>query len=155
MDAKLIYKEIAPGFGFFDLNLVNGSLDEDHSLETAVILSLFTDRRADADDILPEGGGDRRGVWSDTFATIDGDLQGSKLWLLSREKQLPDVANRARQYAEEALVWLIEDGIAAEINVTAESVAQSVLGLGVEIVKPEGDSIGFKFNNLWEALNAL
>lgn len=155
MDAKLIYKEIGPGFGYFDLSLASGSVVEDHSLETAVILSLFTDRRAEVDDALPEGGGDRRGVWSDAFADIPGDLQGSRLWLLSRSKQLPDVANRARQYAEEALQWLIDDGIAAQVNVSAESVARGILGLQVQIVKPDGEAVGFKFSNLWEALNAI
>lgn len=155
MDVKITYKEIGPGFGFFDLSLVDGSLADDAGLESAVIVSLFTDRRADIDDILPAGGSDRRGVWSDIFNPVDGDLQGSKLWLLSREKQLSSVAVQARQYAEESLQWLIDDGIASAINVTAEIVAQGVLGVGVEIVKPSGDVINFKFSNLWEALNAV
>ena len=38
-------------------------------MATAVILSLFLDARARADDALPDGGTARRGCWADTAAT--------------------------------------------------------------------------------------
>ena len=38
-------------------------LQEDNGLDTAVILSLLTDRRAQDDDIIPGNSGDKRGAW--------------------------------------------------------------------------------------------
>ncbi|SDH88323.1 phage GP46 family protein [Roseospirillum parvum] len=130
---------------------LDGDLDvaTDAGLETAVLVSLFTDRRTNADDRLPDDPSpagsvsDRRGWWGDALppgdeagATRPGWRLGSRLWLLSREKQSGETARRAREYAEEALAWLIEDGVAAAVTVTAEWVAPGVLGLGVVIARP-------------------
>lgn len=81
-----------------------GDLVAENTLRTAVILSLFLDRRADDDDVLPNGSNDRRGWWADTVAPMteygiggglaSGDRIGSRLWLLSREKQLAGVLDR-------------------------------------------------------------
>lgn len=126
-------------------------LTEDDGLETAVVLSLFTDRRAEDDDRLPEPGDtDRRGWWADAFPEIEGDRIGSRLWLLNREKQTQDVANRAREYAEEALAWLVDDGIASRIEVEAAFVRAGVLGLGVAIHRPDIPAVEHRFNVLWE-----
>lgn len=47
---------------------LNGSdLLTDNSIETAVIISLFTDRRAQPSDLIPDGSTDRRGWWADSF----------------------------------------------------------------------------------------
>lgn len=61
------------------------------TLQTAVIVSLLTDRLANADDEIPDGGNDRRSWWADlplppANAPPAGDLIGSRLWLLSRRK---------------------------------------------------------------------
>lgn len=153
-DIKLIYKDLGNNLGMFDVGLAKHDLGTDEGLYTAVVVSLFTDRRAENDDILP-GGDDRRGWWGDSFAEIDGDKIGSRLWLLSREKQLQSVLNRAREYAQEALQWFIEDGIAKQVIVDAWVPRQGVLGLGVQIIRPDGSKLDFKFDNLWEAMNAV
>ncbi len=150
MDAKLSFKN-----GGFDLSVVGGGLEVDNGLETAVILSLFCDRRADPGDVLPDNSNDRRGWWADAFAEVEGDKIGSKLWLLSREKHLPSVARRAETYAAEALQWLIDDGIAGAVKVTAEWYRADVLALGVEITRPGAAPLTFKYANIWENLNAL
>lgn len=123
---------------------------EDDGLETAVILSLFTDRRAEDDDTLPSGD-DRRGWWADAFPAAPGDLIGSRLWLLHREKQIPQTLTRAREYAEEALAWLVDDGVAARVDVTAEVVRSGVLGLTVEIQRTGSTVAHYRFENFWGA----
>lgn len=147
MDAKLVWKEMGA-----DLSLENLDLVRDSGLQTAVVLSLFCDRRAEDDDALPDNTGDRRGWWADAYAGVLGDKFGSRLWLLSREKQLPSVLERAREYAEEALAWMIEDGVAQSVKVTAWVVRQGVLGLLVEIVRPDASRVEYRFNSLWEAV---
>lgn len=134
-----------------DLVFDGFGLVTDDSLRTAVIISLFTDRRAADDDRLPDAGTDRRGWWADTFAPIEGDLIGSRLWLLSREKQLREAVARAEEYAREALEWLIEDGIAASVIVTASIPRSGWLRLDIEIDRP--DSRGTtRYDFAWEAL---
>lgn len=124
-------------------------LEEDTGLETAVMLSLFTDRRAEDGDALPGSADDKRGWWGDSYAKVAGDKFGSRLWLLSREKQTPMVLVRAKRYAEEALAWLIEDGIARAVNVSAEIVQQSVLGLGIEIIRSAAPPQKYRFETFW------
>lgn len=126
-----------------DCGMEAGDLVAEGSLRTAVILSLFLDRRAEDDDILPNDSDDRRGWWADTVAPMtdygigggsaSGDHIGSRLWLLSREKQLAGVLERARHYAEEALTWLVEDGVATAVQVTATNPRQGWLVLEVTV----------------------
>lgn len=132
-----------------DLALVDGQLATDDGLRTAVIISLFTDRRAEPDDELPEPGADRRGWWADDIAEVDGDRIGSRLWLLRRAKFTGAVIGRARDYAREALAWLIEDGICRTVDVEAVGIRPDTLAITVAIVRPSGQRGRFDFT--WDA----
>ncbi len=110
----------------FDLAIDGYELATESGLKSAVIVSLFTDRRAEADDAIPDGTTDRRGWWAEASL-------GSRLWLLAREKETADVLLRAEEYAREALAWLVEDGVAAAVEISAEWVRRGVLGLTVAI----------------------
>jgi phage gp46-like protein len=98
------------------------------SLATAVIDSLFTDARAGADDTLPLGQTDRRGWVGDEFmraadsgaGATGADPWGSLLWLLYYSKAGDDIPERARFAAQEALAWLVRDGIASRVDVAAQ-----------------------------------
>ena len=59
-------------------------LAQDDGLTTSVLQSLFTDRRAGPDDVIPGGAEDRRGTWMDAFADEEGDRMGSRLWRFER-----------------------------------------------------------------------
>ncbi|VXC68432.1 conserved hypothetical protein [Pseudomonas sp. 8Z] len=135
-----------------DLVFEGGDLATDDSLLTATIISLMSDRRARADDQLPEGGRDRRGFWGDAWAVVPGDQLGSRLWLLGREKELPETVRRAREYAEEGLAWMIKDGIAARVDVTASVPRRGMLGLSVAIHKLDGNIENFQYEFIWDAL---
>lgn len=142
--------------GFGDLVVLGPSLDEDDGLETAVVLSLFTDGRANDDDVLPDeanaGSDRRRGWWGDTYADVRGDRIGSRLWLLAREKQTQQVLERAREYGREALQWLVDDGIAREVTVTAEIVRDGVLGLLIEVVRSARPVARYRFERFWKGV---
>jgi phage gp46-like protein len=143
-DIKLIFDEETG----FDIAIENGDLVPEPGLETSVLLSLFLDRRADDDDDLPDSSNDRRGWWADSFPDVDGDMVGSRLWLLSRSKEENDTLIKAKEYAEEAMQWMIEadDPAAKSIEVTASHVRPGVLGLLVQIYKPDGT----KYEKLWK-----
>lgn len=134
-----------------DIGIENGDLIGDDGLRTAVILSLFTDGRAKNEDTLPQGEKSRRGWWADIYPEIPGDTIGSRLWLIDREKQTAEVAERARAYAQESLAWMIEDKVAESVVVTAEFVEDGFLGLQITIKPPELDPVKYRFNVNWQA----
>lgn len=139
-----------------DLSIEANDFKPDDGLRTAVLISVFANRRALDSDVLPAGGDDRRGWWGDAVPvepSRDGrpDLTGSRLWLLSREKQTAQVLTRARQYVREALAWMIEDKVAQSIEVEAAFSRIGALGIAVAIQKPDQTLVKFKFNYTWAA----
>lgn len=134
-----------PAEGRGDWAVRGPDLAAGRDLETAVLISLFTDRRAEPDDVIPDGSGDPRGWWGDP------DL-GSRLWLLERAKQTEDTRQRAQDYAQEALEWLVEDGVADEVTVVAEWQARGFLGLRVTIVEPDGREGVLNYQWAWQGV---
>ncbi len=141
-----------------DFAFVTGiqDLESDAGLETAVIISLFTDRRARVDDPLPDlDNPDRRGWWGDlALPEVEGDQIGSRLWLLERAKTTEDVLVRAKEYTEEALAWMTEDGVAEKVEVESERqgpVGSDVLAISGKIFKPDGSVFPFKYEAQWDA----
>lgn len=147
-DIKTVFIDMEHGAGYA---LDALGLTPDDGLETAVIISLFTDRRANADDAIPDGSNDLRGWWADSFNDVENDKIGSRIWLLSREKQLPAVLVRAREYALEALQWLIDDGVAQSVEVVATNPRSGILALAVSIYRPFQPTTQFRFDNFWSA----
>lgn len=128
-----------------------GVLRSDQDLGTAVMLSLFSDRTCEPDDVPPDGGG-RRGWWGDAFRTYP---LGSRLWLLSREKESEQTRLRAESYGREALRWMIREEIASATEVSAAWTAPGRLELDVVIVSPPGTRIGWRFAIAWGQLAGL
>jgi phage gp46-like protein len=143
MDIALKYNA---GIKQFDLSIEDGDLATEEGLQTAVILSLFTDRRAEPEDRLPDGTNDRRGYWVDVYN--DRPL-GSRLWLLFREKEQEEVLRRAKVYAEEALAWLVEDEIAESVEVEARHVRRDTLGLRVVIRQGDRQVLERQYDYVW------
>jgi len=138
--------------GDFSFDKSIQDLESDESLETALIISLFSDRRAMEDDILPDPSNpDKRGWWGDL---ISDDQIGSKLWLLSREKTIEDVLVRAKEYGQEALQWLINDGVAVKVAVEAKrqgEIGNDRLVIEAKIYKIDGSVEAFNFELQWTA----
>jgi phage gp46-like protein len=118
-------------------------------LVRAVIISLFTWRRAHPDDVTE---GRKMGWWGDTTSAVTNDRIGSRLWLLAREKVLPATINRAREYARESLEWLIEDGLASRVEVTAERRGTDGIALSATIYRSDGRPLVLRFDDLWETV---
>lgn len=137
-----------------DIQVVANDVSIDEGLQTAIVVSLFSDRRADDVDALPFGHTDRRGWWGDVYPTIPEDRIGSRLWLLSREKELPVVLVRAKEYAVEALQWLLTDRVASRVDVVTEFTRAGMLGIGVTVYRPVVDPVTYHFNVLWTAQEA-
>ncbi|OJA74532.1 hypothetical protein BGV72_24585 [Burkholderia ubonensis] len=119
-------------------------------LETAILISLFTDRMAEPNDVIPDGTDDPRGWWGDAGETVQ---IGSRLWLLSRAKQTQETLQRAYDYIVEALQWLIDDGVVAKFDVLVEWTKASELGAQVVAYKQDGSTSASHYSWVWQGIN--
>lgn len=118
----------------------------------ATFISLFTDRRFTFEDGDPPVENDRRGWWGDNLLETPGDSDGSLLWLLMRSKIIePDTLNDATEYCEEALQWLIDDGVAEDITVSTERIGIYKLKIDIEITRP-GEFEKTRYFWTWDVL---
>lgn len=122
-----------------------GGLVDGNDLETAILISLFTDRLARADDVID--GDDRRGWWGDTGSEYP---IGSRLWLLRREKLTTKVALKAEDYANEALAWLRDDGVVTAIVADAQIVYPNRLNLIISYQQPGRAQASVRYSWVWE-----
>jgi len=131
-----------------DLNLV-----DDLDLETAVLISIFTERRVEPGDEHSDTLTYKGGWWGNA---IDGgtDKIGSRMWLLAREKATVSNVNKARVYLEECLKWLLDDGVAKSVVVTTVRGAKPVdLQFTIDIARPGDTTL---WTRAWEIqLDAL
>lgn len=118
-------------------------------LQRAVLISLFTWRRAQPGDVA--AGEIRQGWWGDSFTSVAGDRIGSRLWLLQREKITQQTLLRAKEYASEALAWLVEDGLAARVEVAVERMGLDGVAMSIAIYRG-GEVITAQIDDLWEQL---
>lgn len=138
-----------PANGSGDWSMAGALLQSGNELITAVLISLFTDRQAGPNDIIPDGTEDPRGWWADD----PRNPIGSRLWLLSRAKQTTDTLNRAMSYTTEALKWLIDDGVVAKFDITVEWTRSSQLGVQVIAYRKDGTNMAMNFQSVWKGLN--
>jgi phage gp46-like protein len=140
-----------PQLGRGDWSMTNGGLTVGSALETAVLLSLFTDRVRSVDFQLNDGTTDPRGWWADTF---EASPIGSNLWELERVKKTDQttIPLQARDYCNAALQWLIDDGVAATVATTATWITPSVLQIVVTIAKPDGTKVAFSYAWAWQGI---
>ena len=140
--------------GYADWSLVDGDLATGGDLLSAVLLSLFTDLDLPAGMESPDGSSDRRGWWANRY---EPRPYGSLLWTLFRSKIVGTaaLANTARIYAEQALQWLVDDGVVATLTVTTGWVSAGVLGMLITLTEPSGPSLGkpFRYSFAWNIAN--
>lgn len=135
-----------------DLEIAGKQYSRAPALEAAVRLSLFTDARALDGDELPEGpnefGTDRRGYWAQKYLRARAPF-GSRLWLLKRSKLTQETRQLWRDYALEALQWMIELEIADRIEISTEVVGRNRLEATITIHRRNDTPARFAY--LWEA----
>jgi len=128
-----------------DLALENGDLALEQGLASSALVSLFSDARAPASVTLPEGGS-RRGFWGESAEEGFGSL----LWLLDREKVTPTTIERMRAYAADSLQWLVDEGIADQVDVVAERGNTHQVNLLVQLRRGEAR----RWERVWAGTDA-
>jgi len=131
----------------FDLSLSDGELESDEGIRTAVIASLGTDRRALDSDNIPDGTDNPRGWFAD-YLLDNNDREGSRLWLLSRSKQTTATSSAAEDYVKESLAWMLIDGVASAVAVSASWYRTGFLKIDLSISRNKNDDV--QFSLLWD-----
>lgn len=116
-------------------------------LTRAVVISLFTHRRADPDDNADVP----MGWWGDTWAVVANDRYGSKLWLLQRSKLTNALVNTVRNYLREALQWMQDDGVVSRIDIDIQRTGINELGNTIVLWRRDGP-VTISFNDLWSVI---
>jgi len=124
------------------------NIEQDNGLETAVIISLFTDRVADPVDGFAKS--ERRGWWGDSYSINEDEKTGSKLWMLSRRQITASLISQIETTAKNSMQWMLDDGVASKITVKAIRLTSEAVGVKIDIYKPDGDV--FHYESRWEAL---
>ncbi len=140
--------------GYADMSIINGDFAIGDDLQTAVLVSIFSDRRAtDAElDALADGATKsttNKGIWIDTYR--EGIQYGSGIWLILRGKKLPETLSRAEEYVKESLAWMIADGVAQTVEAEASFNGDRML-LAITITRQSAEDLVATFDFAWDDL---
>ena len=125
---------------------VNASSQLD-PLTRAVVISLFTHRRAEPDD----NSDGPMGWWGDTWPAVANDRYGSKLWLLQRSKLTNELVNTVRTYLRDALQWMLDDGVVSRIDIDIQRTGINELSNRIVLWRRDGP-VSLSFNDLWSVI---
>lgn len=131
-----------------DVRMGDREILRDPGLETAMIISLYSDARSGDDDKIPDTSEDRRGWWGDALNEA-GDVDGSLLWLDSRLKLMSTTLVLLEEHARKALQWMIDDGVAKEIKITVATISAIESALAVVVVRPDNSVEKFRYQYNW------
>jgi len=133
---------------YFDISFAeNGDFATTSGLNTSLIVTFLTDRRADSSEI--NNPRYRRGWWGNLFQ-LDSTFPeiGSKVWLLDQSANLQDSVNNAIAYVQDAYSWLLTLGYADEVEVTATSNFDTI-NINIKVIK-NNDVVSEQVYNLWQ-----
>lgn len=132
--------------GVFDISIANGQLVTTNGLDTAIYMSLFTEKRATEDQIKEPS--QRRG-WVGNELNDDVTYEiGSYLWLLDQAIINQDTANLGEAYISDCLQWMITDGLVGSI--TVDSIIQSdKIVFNLTFLRNDGSELSYVLD-LWD-----
>lgn len=133
--------------------LIATAPDVRSALRRAVVISLLTWRRAEPSD--PVDDAELQGWWGDSYPAEPNDRIGSRLWLLRRRSITPQTLRDAQRYCEEALQWLIDDGLVTAVQVSITRPGVQKLTAQVVLSRPDGDPLDLTIDDLLQVSHAL
>lgn len=116
--------------GIYDIKITDGDIETQDFFDTALVVSLLSDRRASESEALLSHM--RRG-WIGNEHTPGFEI-GSKLWLFEQSRLTRQIINQAADAAREAVLWMVEDGLAVAVRrVSADFLPPSSPIIGARI----------------------
>jgi phage gp46-like protein len=145
-DIRVIFDQTTCSFSW---GVVNNDLDITHDLDTAISISLFSDRVAGPDYVAPPGTTgvvDKRGHFSDSYEVIK---IGSRLWQLKRAKKIGNtLLQEVKDMSQEALQWLLDYNIASTLLIQTSWQSPRIIAIAVTVTEPV-NGITSKFTYAW------
>lgn len=139
IDADLIITDN----GYYDIQLDSvGDIKTQEFFTTAILYSLFGERRASPDEIVEP-------VLRRGWIGNSGYENGSKLWLLYQARLTTSTLNRIEDEAVKALQWLVDDGFAVSIDEVNTEIRERRLLLELTISRSR-DEVFRKSYDVWE-----
>lgn len=143
IDIKLFKDES----GNYDIGIdEDGDLAAENGFDTAILLSLFMEQRADPSEVsVPEL---RRG-WIGNIMNEDPDDEwGSKIWLYYQSRVRDEELEAIIGFATDCFEWMVEDKHMKSVTFDGTLVTYGVTLSGVFRIAP--DEIETRNFNLWE-----
>ena len=132
--------------GLYDISIDSfGDIATADSFDTAILVSLLSDRRADASEVAQS---ERRRGWIGNEST-PGQEMGSKLWLYEQSRATRTVLNAIAGVARDALEWLVEDDFAVALSDVEVAVTPTGMTLAITIRRPNSQ-VDRRFFTLWD-----
>ena len=133
-----------------DWAITNGDLQSGSDLNSAILVSLFTD--AYAPDFVPPppaGPPNPRGCWTDTYTRYQ---IGSFLWTRTRMIKSQAALLLIQGDCQNALAWLVTLGAVASFDVLATFVNRTALAIVITAHMPDGTTQVFNYQRLWSEI---
>lgn len=132
--------------GIYDLIIgPDGDLQGKDSFDTAILISVFCERRADESEVPLNS--NRRGWWGNTLSSVPGFEIGSKIWLLYQSRLTNVQLNLCKTYLSNALQWLVDDGYSQVISVDGTIVSSAInVTIDINVLR---DNVKTPSLNLW------
>jgi len=137
--------------GYWDISFSDlGDIDTEGNFDTAILLSIFGEARASADEI-PESNRRRGWVGNETTPSFE---QGSKVWEFEQERITGSMLAELGVVVRNALQWFIDDGYVDDVVVQSPRLVKGVVSVGISYIR-DGSIVESRLYELWEATGSF
>lgn len=119
--------------GYWDIDFSNGDIASTNSLDTAIYMSIFCEKRASQSQVSEPSL--RRGHFTNMFNKVSDYEVGSLFWLYTNQAKINQITlSLIENSALDGLKWLIEDKIFDKIEVNATKVNDTQITLTINLI---------------------
>ena len=109
--------------GYFDIDFESGDFAKTDSLDTAIFMSVFCEKRAEQLNDPTQ----RRGHLTNLFSEVSGYEVGSLLWLYTEQaKNTTQNLSQVESAVNSGLQWMIDDKIISNVKVKASKTINQI-----------------------------
>lgn len=133
------------GNNYYDFTLTNGDFTLDYGLDTSMMMSVLCEQRIEDQSVIPM----QRGGWvGNILQIVPSYQQGSLIWTKYQSNMNSQIQSEIEGYLEDAFSWMIEDGIAKDVNVDVNLLANSKVSATITVTKND-DTQTSTYYDLW------
>lgn len=128
-----------------------GGLANKAQLETAVVLSLYTNLSCPPDHPLAKyADGERGGWWGENLLEEGEEIMGSLLWLLDRSVATEEIRLWARSIVLDCLGWALRRKVAARIEAAVTFIGLNGFFIDISLFGQDGMKIyDHRYESAW------